>query len=70
MVKKRHAEIPVTAGSGNVVAELGVAEPEEELTTAQLDPKRIQIMIADQLGLHFRARDTGALAWHAQAAAT
>jgi predicted XRE-type DNA-binding protein len=36
MVKKRKTEIPVTAGSGNVFADLGVAEPEEELTKAQL----------------------------------
>lgn len=28
--------IPVTAGSGNVFADLGVAEPEEELAKAQL----------------------------------
>ncbi len=28
--------IPVTEGSGNVFADLGVAEPEEELTKAQL----------------------------------
>lgn len=28
--------IPVTAGSGNVFADLGVADPEEELTKAQL----------------------------------
>ena len=36
MVKKREAEIPVTPGSGNVFADLGFAEPEEELTKAQL----------------------------------
>ena len=36
MVKKRKAEIPVTPGSGNVFADLGFAEPEEELTRAQL----------------------------------
>ena len=44
MVKKREAdprreaeaEIPVTSSSGNVFAELGFAEPEEELTKAQL----------------------------------
>jgi predicted XRE-type DNA-binding protein len=36
MVKKRDAEIPVTPGSGNVFADLGFAEPEEELTKAQL----------------------------------
>src|SRR5271156_1180326 len=36
MVKKRQADIPVTAGSGNVFADLGVSAPEEELTKAQL----------------------------------
>ena len=36
MVKKREAKIPVTAGSGNVFADLGFENPEEELTKAQL----------------------------------
>ena len=36
MVKQRRSAIPVTAGSGNVFADLGFAEPEEELTKAQL----------------------------------
>ncbi|HKO07832.1 MAG TPA: helix-turn-helix transcriptional regulator [Alphaproteobacteria bacterium] len=36
MVKKREADIPVTASSGNVFADMGLAEPEEELTKAQL----------------------------------
>ncbi len=36
MVKKREADIPVTASSGNVFADMGFAEPEEELTKAQL----------------------------------
>ena len=36
MVKTQEAEIPVTPGSGNVFADLGFAEPEEELTRAQL----------------------------------
>jgi predicted XRE-type DNA-binding protein len=44
MVKKREnepgaeagTEIPVTPSSGNVFADLGFAEPEEELTKAQL----------------------------------
>jgi len=36
MVKKREAKIPVTAGSGNVFADLGFADPEDELTKAQL----------------------------------
>src|SRR5665213_2700828 len=36
MVKQRRSDIPVTSGSGNVFADLGFAEPEEELTKAQL----------------------------------
>ena len=36
MVKKRETEIPVTPSSGNVFADLGFAEPEEELAKAQL----------------------------------
>jgi predicted XRE-type DNA-binding protein len=36
MVRKREDDIPVTAGSGNVFADMGLAEPEEELTKAQL----------------------------------
>jgi predicted XRE-type DNA-binding protein len=36
MVKRRKTEIPVTAGSRNVFADLGFAEPDEELTKAQL----------------------------------
>jgi predicted XRE-type DNA-binding protein len=36
MVKKREAKIPVTAGSGNVFADLGFESPDEELTKAQL----------------------------------
>ncbi len=36
MVKEEDAEIPVTPGSGNVFADLGFDEPEEELTKAQL----------------------------------
>ena len=37
MVKRRQARgIPVTENSGNVFADLGFAEPEEELTKAQL----------------------------------
>jgi predicted XRE-type DNA-binding protein len=33
---KREDKIPVTAGSGNVFADMGLPEPEEELTKAQL----------------------------------
>jgi predicted XRE-type DNA-binding protein len=36
VVKKRKVRIPVTPGSGNVFADLGFAEPAEELTKAQL----------------------------------
>ncbi len=36
MDTKRNAPIPVTASSGNVFADLGFPEPEEELTKAQL----------------------------------
>ena len=36
MAEKSVAEIPVMEGNGNVFAELGFAEPEEELTKAQL----------------------------------
>jgi len=36
MVKKREADIPVTASSGNVFADMGLPEAEEELTKAQL----------------------------------
>ena len=36
MVKKRRREIAVTASSGNVFADLGFAEPEDELTKTEL----------------------------------
>ncbi len=36
MVTKRGASIPVTPSSGNVFADMGLDEPEEELTKAQL----------------------------------
>lgn len=36
MVEKSEPEVPVTPGSGNVFADLGFAEPEAELTKAQL----------------------------------
>jgi predicted XRE-type DNA-binding protein len=36
MVKKRVTDIPVIASTGNVFADLGFVEPEEELTKAQL----------------------------------
>lgn len=36
MAKKRETEITVTPSSGNVFADLGLAEPEEELAKAKL----------------------------------
>lgn len=36
MSKKQELETPVTPSSGNVFADLGFAEPEEELAKAQL----------------------------------
>jgi predicted XRE-type DNA-binding protein len=36
MNKKREADIPVTTSSGNVFADMGLPEAEEELTKAQL----------------------------------
>lgn len=36
MDKSREAKIPVTASSGNAFADIGLPEPEEELTKAQL----------------------------------
>lgn len=36
MVTKREPEIPVIPSSGNVFADLGFAEPEDELTKAQV----------------------------------
>jgi predicted XRE-type DNA-binding protein len=36
MAKKRKAELAVKASSGNVFADLGLPEPEEELAKAQL----------------------------------
>ena len=36
MVKKRKTDIPVTESSGNVFADIGLPEPDEELTKAQL----------------------------------
>ena len=44
MARKRKTEIPVTAGSDNVFADLGLPEPEEELTKAQLASQIRQII--------------------------
>ena len=47
MVKRREAGIPVTASSGNVFADMGLAEPGEELTKAQL-ASHIRLVIKRQ----------------------
>lgn len=44
MVKRDESSIPVTGGSGNVFADLGFAEPEEELTKAQLASQIRQVI--------------------------
>ncbi len=44
MAKKQGPEIPVTESSGNVFADLGLAEPEEELTKAQLASQIRQVI--------------------------
>ena len=36
MIKKQEPDIPVTSSSGNLFADLGFAEPAEELAKAQL----------------------------------
>ena len=49
MVKKRAADIPVTASSGNVFADMGFAAPEEELTKAQLATHIRQVIKRNRL---------------------
>ncbi len=44
MVKKREAHIPVTPSSGNVFADLGFTDSDEELTRAQLASRIRQII--------------------------
>lgn len=44
MAKKREASIPVIPSTGNIFADLGFAEPEEELTKAQLSSHIRQII--------------------------
>lgn len=60
MARKRAKEIPVTASSGNVFADIGVPEPEEELTKAQLAShirqvirrrRLTQVAAASQMGI-------------------
>jgi predicted XRE-type DNA-binding protein len=59
MAKKRQAEIPVTAGSGNVFADLGVPAPEEELTKAQLASHIRQVIKRSRLTQAAVARRMG-----------
>jgi predicted XRE-type DNA-binding protein len=59
MVKKRRAEIPVTVGSGNVFADLGVPAPEEELTKAQLASHIRQVIKRSRLTQAAAARRMG-----------
>lgn len=49
MVKKQEPDIPVTPSSGNVFADLGFAEPEEELTKAQLASHIRQVIHRNRL---------------------
>jgi len=44
MGKQKESDIQVTPSSGNVFADLGFAEPEEELTKAQLASELRQII--------------------------
>ena len=49
MAKKRAKTIPVVRGSGNVFADLGFAQPEEELTKAKLASLIRQVIERKQL---------------------
>lgn len=49
MVKKRKSRIPVSPSSGNVFADMGLPEPEEELTKAQLASHIRQIITRRRL---------------------
>src|ERR1700722_9410490 len=49
MAKKRAVNTSVTAGSGNVFADLGFSEPEEELTKAQLTGRIWQVIKSRRL---------------------
>src|SRR5262245_5771160 len=44
MAKKQEPDIPVTPSSGNVFADLGFAEPEEELAKAELASQIRQVI--------------------------
>jgi predicted XRE-type DNA-binding protein len=49
MIKKREAKIPVTAGSGNVFADMGFTESDGELTKAQLATHIRQVIKLNRL---------------------
>jgi predicted XRE-type DNA-binding protein len=49
MVKARKADIPVTGGSGNVFADMGLPEAGEELTKAQLASQIRQVIKGQRL---------------------
>ena len=49
MAKRPKESIPVAQGSGNVFADLGLGEPEEELTKAQLASSIRQVVKAQRL---------------------
>lgn len=44
MVRKQMTEMPVTESSGNVFADLGLPDPDEELTKAQLASQIRQVV--------------------------
>jgi predicted XRE-type DNA-binding protein len=44
MVRKQVRELPVIAGSGNVFADLGLPDPDDELTKAQLASQIRQVI--------------------------
>ena len=59
MVKKREPQIPVTGSSGNVFADIGLPEPEEELTKAQLASHIRHIIKRRRLTQNCRGRAHG-----------
>lgn len=59
MVKKHKSDIPVTPGSGNVFADLGLPTPEDELAKAQLATHIRQIVRRRRLTQVFAASIMG-----------
>ncbi len=59
MAKGRETEITVTPGSGNVFADLGFAQPEEELAKAKLASRIRQIIEARRLTQTAAAKQMG-----------